>query len=114
MLGIQVVGLGFGIFMIYISFLQLKRNEFTLFETTAWITLWAGMLFVTIFPKSLNFLVKDVLNLGRHLDFYLILGFLFFIFATFFNYMKVRSNDKKIEKLVRKIALKNVEPAKDK
>ena len=107
MLGIQVVGIIFGLFMLYLTFLHLKRKEFTIVEAVGWFVLWISIAFMTLFPNSLDFLVKGVLNLQRPLDFFIICGFLFLIFATFFNYSQNRKNDKKIEKIVSRIAIHN-------
>ncbi|HLC88742.1 MAG TPA: DUF2304 domain-containing protein [Candidatus Nanoarchaeia archaeon] len=107
MLGIQIVGLVFGVFMLYFTFLQLKRNEFTIIESGAWFLLWSSMVAVTLFPGSLDFLVSRILNLKRTLDFFIICGFLFLVFAAFFNYTKTRKNDRKIERIVSRIALTN-------
>ncbi len=105
MLGIQVVGIIFGLFMLYLTFLHLKRKEFTFVEAMGWFALWISIAFMTLFPNSLDFLVKGVLNLKRPLDFFIICGFLFLIFVTFFNYSQNRKNDKKIEKIVSRIAI---------
>tara|TARA_Y100000034_G_C6814861_1_gene366508 strand:- start:703 stop:1083 length:381 start_codon:yes stop_codon:yes gene_type:complete len=105
MLGIQIVGLVFGMFMLYFTFLHLKRNEFSIIESSAWFLLWFSMIIVTLFPSSLDFFVSKILNLNRNLDFFIISGFLFLVFATFFNYTKTRKNDKKIQKIVSKIAI---------
>src|SRR3989344_5626235 len=107
MLGIQIVGVVFGVFMLYFTFLQLKRNEFTIFESGGWFMLWLTILFVTLFPASLDLFVSKILNLNRTLDFFIICGFLFLVFAAFFNYTKTRKNDKKIERIVSKLALMN-------
>ena len=107
MLGIQVVAIVFGAFMLYLTFLHTKRTEFTIFEAGAWTILWSGIVYVSLFPNSLDFLVKNVLNLKRPLDFFIICGFLFLIFIVFFIYSKVRINDLKIQKMVTRFALTN-------
>ena len=39
-LGIQILGVLFGFFMMYYTFLQHKRKEFTIKEYISWFTLW--------------------------------------------------------------------------
>ena len=113
MLGIQIVGVVFGVFMLYFTFLQLKRNEFTVIESGGWFMLWLTILFVTLFPTTLDFLVSKILNLNRTLDFFIICGFLFLVLVAFFNYTKTRKNDRKIERIVSKLALMNKQEIKD-
>ena len=104
-LGIQILGVLFGLFMLYLTFLHGKRKEFTSKEGFFWMFLWAIFIFVTLSPSSLDFLVKGVFNLKRPLDFFIITGFLFLIGAVFYTYGVVRKNQMKIEEIVRKIAL---------
>ena len=109
MLGIQIIGFLFGLSMIYFTFLNFKKKEFKLFEFGIWTFFWVLLIFVAFSPTSLDFLVKDIFNLKRPLDFFIIGGFLFLIFLTFFNYTLTRKNSKRIEKMVSKIAIRKVE-----
>ncbi|MFH0867681.1 MAG: DUF2304 domain-containing protein [Candidatus Woesearchaeota archaeon] len=104
-LGIQILGTLFGFFMIYYTFLQYKRNEFTIKEYSFWFIFWGAFVIVTLFPQILDPLLKT-LNIVRTLDFFIITGFLFLIFVVFYTYTIVRKNQKKLEEVVRKIALK--------
>jgi len=108
MITIQIVGLLFGLFMIYYTFLSLKRKEFRKGEFTAWVVMWAAFLLVTLFPDLLNPIIKTA-NVSRRLDFLIIVGFLFLIGLGFSTYILSRKNRKKIEDMVRKIALKEEE-----
>jgi len=104
-LGIQILGLLFGVFMLYYTFLQRKRNDFTTKEYSFWVILWIIFLMVTIFPGLLDPIVKS-LSLARTMDFFIILGFMFLIGSIFYTYTIVRKNQKKLEEIVRKIAMK--------
>ncbi|MBI2546159.1 DUF2304 domain-containing protein [Candidatus Woesearchaeota archaeon] len=103
--GIQILGLLFGVFMIYLTFLNYKRRQFTIKEQIFWIVFWLALMFVALFPNSLDVLVKDILNLSRPLDFFIISGFLFLIGAVFYTYTIVRRLQKKMEDIVRQVAL---------
>jgi hypothetical protein len=105
LLGIQMLGVFFGLFMIYYSFLHLKRKEFTAKEFTFWLLLWVLFIFIALFPGSLDFIVKT-LSLGRTMDFFIISGFMVMIAIFFYTYTLVRVNQKKLEKIVRNIAKK--------
>jgi len=104
-LGIQILGVLFGFFMMYYTFLQHKRKEFTIKEYGFWFIFWAGFVIITLFPQILD-PVLLTLNIGRTLDFFIIAGFLFLIFVVFYTYTIVRKNQKKLEEIVRQIATK--------
>ena len=59
---------------------------------------------VAIFPEILDPIVAS-LSLARTMDLFIILGFMFLIFAVFYTYSIVRCNQRRLEELVRKIAL---------
>ena len=104
-LGIQILGMLFGFFMIYYTFLQYKRKEFTIKEYSFWFVFWSAFVIVTLFPQVLD-PVLYTLNIGRTLDLFIIAGFLFLIFVVFYTYTIVRKNQRKLEEVVRNIALK--------
>ena len=104
-LGIQVLGVLFGLFMLYLTFLHGKRKEFTNKEGIFWILLWIMFIFISIMPGSLDFIVMDLIGLSRPLDFFIISGFMFLIGSTFYTYTIVRKNQNKVEEIVRKIAI---------
>lgn len=104
--GIQILGLLFGLFMLYLSFLYYKRKELRGMEWAFWSLLWLVFIGLAMLPNSLNFIVKDVLKMQRPLDFLIILGFMFLIGTSFYNYHVARKTQEKVEEIVRKIALR--------
>lgn len=104
-LGIQILGILFGFFMMYYTFLQYKRKEFTIKEYGFWFMFWATFVVITLFPQILDPLLST-LNIVRALDFFIIAGFLFMVFVLFYIYTIVRKNQKKLEEVVRSIAIK--------
>ena len=105
MLGVQIIGVLFALIMLYITFLHKKRKEFTTTEFSFWLILWLMFIYVTIFPTSLNFIVKTM-DFTRAFDLLVVIGFLFMISLGTYNYLNGKNNKKKIEEIVRKIALK--------
>ncbi len=103
-LGIQIMGLLFGVFMLYYSFLHFKRQLFTKKELAFWGIVWIIFLIVTLFPGTIEFIIKPF-AFARSFDVYIVAGFLFLVGITFYNYTLTRKNQKQIEKVVRKIAL---------
>lgn len=104
-LGIQIIGILFGFFMIYYTFLQYKRKEFSISEYVFWLLHWAIFIIFTLFPFILDPLLES-LSIARALDFFIIIGFLFLIGMIFYTYTIVKKSNRKIEEVVRKIALK--------
>jgi len=104
-LGIQILGILAGFFMMYYNFLQYKRKEFTIREYTFWFIFWSIFITITLFPQILDPLLVT-LNIARALDFFIIAGFLFLIFVMFYTYTLTRKNQKKLEEVVRNIALR--------
>ena len=102
-LGIQMIGILFGLFMLYYSFIHYKRKEISSSEIVIWALIWGFFIFMTILPNSLDF-IAQTLNMTRTLDFLTIMGFLFLLGLTYHNYFVTKKNQKKLEAVVRKIA----------
>ncbi|MBI2140953.1 DUF2304 domain-containing protein [Candidatus Woesearchaeota archaeon] len=107
-LGIQVFGIVFGAFMLYMTFLQWKKKEFTFNEWAFWSLFALAFSAVSLFPQVLDPVIA-VLELGRKLDLFIILGFMFLIAAIFYTYKVVRTTQKKLEELVRRTALERAQ-----
>ncbi|MBS3133081.1 DUF2304 domain-containing protein [Candidatus Woesearchaeota archaeon] len=107
-LGIQVFGLVFSAFMLYVSFLYYKKKEFTLTEWGFWALFAVLFAAVSVFPEVLDPVVRSF-NLGRKLDLFIILGFMLIIAMNFYTYRVTRHTDKKIETLVRNMAIERAE-----
>ena len=103
-LGIQIVGLLFGLGLVYLTFLHYKRREFTLTEWSFWTILAVLFATVAIFPGILDPIVES-LSLARTMDLFIIIGFMFLTAAVYYTYTVVRCNQKKLEEIVRKVAL---------
>ena len=104
-LGIQIFGLVFALFMLYLTFLHFKRKEFTVNEAILWMVLMVIFIIITIVPGVVDPLVKT-LNISRTMDFYIIAVFIFLIFSNYYTYGQMRKNQKKIEQIVREVAIK--------
>ena len=103
LLGIQILGTLFGLFMIYYVFLHKKRKELTIKEYSFWVFLWILFIAFTLFPGLLKPLVSSV-GFARTMDAFIVAGFMFLAGSLFYIYLLVRGNQKKLENIVRKIA----------
>jgi|SRR3989338_5566250 len=104
-LGIQVFGGLFGLFIVYFTFVLYKRKDLTFNEFGFWALF--GVLFgvISLFPRLLDPVVAT-LSIGRKMDLFIILGFMFLILTVFYVYHVTRRNQKQLEELVTNIALK--------
>jgi len=107
-LGIQILGVIFGLLMAYLCFLHYKRREFGGIQFLFWEILWIGFIFVIIFPKITNILVQE-LSITRAMDFFIILGFMFITSLTFYNYVTISKIKRRLEEEVRRDALKSLD-----
>jgi hypothetical protein len=102
----QIIGIVFGLVMMYLTFLHYKRNEFKVEVFLLWVILWLGFIVIVISPTILDFMVKG-LRMGRRLDFFVIFGFLILTSIVYYNYLIVNSTRRRVEKIVRNIAIDN-------
>lgn len=103
-LGIQILGVLFGFFMLYYNFLQYKRKEFTIKEYGFWFIFWGAFVALTLLPQILDPFLATF-GIIRALDFFIIAGFIFIIFVIFYTYVQLRKTQRKLEDVVRNIAL---------
>jgi len=108
MLGIQILGLLFALFMIYYSFINFKKKDFKKREFVIWLIIWIIFIVITLVPNVLNPIVGS-LSLARKMDFYIIIGFMFLIGLEFYSFSIAKKNQKKIEEIVRVNAIKKEE-----
>lgn len=104
-MGIQIAGTLFGLFMIYYSFLNYKKKEFTTKEFGFWLFVWVLFIIVTLFPSILDPIVK-YFGFFRALDVLIVSGFIFLIASIFYTYTITRKTQKQVETIVRNMAIK--------
>ncbi len=102
--GIQLIGLLFGIGMLYFTFLYFKRGDYDRRGFLVWTIVWIFFIFLTLFPRSLYELMY-VFSIERTVDFFVMVGFAFFSVIIFRLYVQQKKIMKKIETVVRKVAL---------
>jgi len=104
-LGVQIVGVLFGLCMAYITFLYHKRKEYSLNESLLWMSIWTAFIFISLFPDVLYFVQKS-LRFVRIFDTLVMAGFMFIMASNFYLYHTTKKNKKMIEKIARKVAIK--------
>lgn len=103
--GIQILGILFGLFMLYITYLYYKRGDYGFRDFMIWTGTWISFLFGISFPEFLEGLLEP-LTVSSIMDLFTIASFMLLVALMFFVYDKTRKNEKNLNKLVREIALK--------
>ncbi len=106
-LGVQILGIIFGLFMAYFSFLHYKRREFKKVQFLFWETIWICFALVVIFPQITSGIIHK-LGIARVMDLLTILGFMLIVFLTFYNYTTLNKLKLKLEEKIREDALRGL------
>ncbi len=110
-LGIQAVGVLFGLLFMYLAFVNFKKKEFTLSEWGFWTGIAFAFSAISLFPDILNPFIR-AFNISRKMDLLIISGFMVLTAVVFYVYNIATKSQKKLEDLVRKIAIEEVERKK--
>ena len=106
--GVQIIGVLFGLFMIYLTFLYYKRKEYNTKAFAIWLFVWIFFLVIVSFPATIYGLM-ETLKIQRTADFFVLGGFLFFTLIIFYLFVTIEHMQKNVEKIVRKLAIESEE-----
>lgn len=106
--GIQIIEILFAVAMLYLVFLNYKKGDYSKKDFILWMLIFTSFLYAALFPKSFEHLLQP-LHVGRALDLVTILGFMVIFGILFIVYNVSRKNQRKIEAIVRKLALEDLE-----
>lgn len=108
MVGIQLLALIVGMSALHLSHLYYKRSHFSKKELFFWAGLWGVFMVIAMFPESVLPLT-GYLGLARPMDLIMIIAFIVLFSLTFHNYILGRKLERDIERLVREIALRDID-----
>ncbi len=103
-LGIQIIGVMFALFMTYLTFLYYKRGDYHFRDFGLWMFVWLSFICVVLSPSSFGGLLSP-LEVSRLMDLFTILSFIVVFGIVFSLHLTTRRNEEKINKVVREIAL---------
>ena len=106
-LGLQIIAIIFSLIMVYFALVNYKRSEINKTEIIVWSIIWGAVIVVIIFPGMLRSF-SERFFITRLFDFLVVGGFVLLISMSSIMYIKVRRMEKKIEKLVRELSLKDL------
>ena len=112
-LGVQILGVGFALVMMYLTFVHYKRKSFGTRSMILWMMVWIAALVLVSVPTTV-YGMMEALKIQRTADFFTLMGFAFFTVLTFYLYTTVKRNTKKMEALVRQLAIRGAEESEKK
>lgn len=110
-ISLQIVLLGFALFMVYSLFLHWKKRNISNRLFIFWLVIFSIFVFITFFPKLIEPLLKE-LFIVRIMDLGMIGTFMILTYVTIENNIKIRKLEDTIERLVRKISVKKIRSEK--
>ena len=110
--GIQLLGVFFALVQGYFTFLHFKRQEFTIREFFGWEVIWIGFGLVTLFPERFSLLAGRFGAL-RPLDLFTVFGFVLVLSISFYTYVNLDRMRKRMERIIRELALSEVHEEKE-
>lgn len=104
-LGLQIIGILFSLFMIYFAILHYKKGHLNGIEISSWIAIWFAVILIVIFPEIVRVYAASF-AISRVLDLLIGGAFVVIFIMVASSYVRVSKLEKRIEDLVRKLSLK--------
>ncbi len=101
----QILGIGFSLMMLYLTFIYYRRGEFLPKDFMVWSIVWISFMIVVIFHRKFSLLLKP-LSFVRLMDMLMVFAFMFLTALSFYLHALVRENQNKIEELTREMAIR--------
>ncbi|MBN1275009.1 DUF2304 domain-containing protein [Candidatus Woesearchaeota archaeon] len=103
MAGIQLIGMLFGIGMLYLTYVHYQKKDFTWRSALVWTAVWLAFIVIIILPESV-YGIMQALRIERTADFFVMTGFVLFAVIIFYLFITVKRNERKVEGMVRALA----------
>ena len=104
MIPIQILGVLFGLAMLYVTYDYYKRKGLELKDIAGWVVLWCTFILFILFPAALLF-ATEKLNLTRAIDLIMIVSFVVMVYLVFNLYNRIKKIERNMEKMVEVVAL---------
>ncbi len=95
----------FALYMLYLVQIHQRKLSLSQLEMLMWRSLWIIFIFLSLFPQSLKGIV-EVLHFARVFDLLLVIALMILTILVVKSYFLQREYSKKLEDLVRVIAIK--------
>src|SRR5690606_13582321 len=101
----QLASAIFALYMLYVVQIHRRKLNLSLIEMLTWRSLWVIFVFLSLFPQSLLGIV-EALHFARVFDLLLVMALMVLTTIVMTSYFRQREYGKKLEDLVRSIAIK--------
>jgi hypothetical protein len=95
----------FALFMLYVVNIHRRKLRLSRSEVFFWYSMWLFFIFLSLFPQVLIG-ITQTLSFARVFDFLVVVAFMVLTIIVVTNYFLQRENHRKLEEIVRIIALK--------
>lgn len=109
MLQLQILSVLFALAMVYWTWTSYRRRTIRLGELLLWLGVWAAFVLAVLLPQSVSVFVQR-LRVNRVMDLFMILGFMLVWVVLFLNHLELRRMQKRVQDLVRELALRQDDP----
>ncbi len=106
LIGAQLLGIMFGLIMIYLSYLYYKRKAYDYRSMVLWTIIWLGFITMLMAPESV-YDIMQVLEIKRTADFFVMTGFLVYAVLIFYLYTIVKRTERRVENIIRALAFEH-------
>lgn len=104
-LGIQLLGLILGIVFLYFTYTNIKKDKLKTIDGAFWALVWLLLIVVSLNPNILSIIAVDLFKMSRTLDFIIVISFIGMFGILYYMYLVVKNTERRVEKLVRNIAI---------
>lgn len=104
-LGLQITGIMFALLMIYFALLHYKKQHLSGIEIASWLLIWVLVILVILFPDIVRVYAMSF-SVSRVLDLLIAGAFIVMFVMVASAYVRVSELEKRLDDLVRKLALK--------
>lgn len=104
----QILATCFALFMLYVVNIHRSKAALSRVEVSFWYSTWLVFIFIAMFPHLVSGLT-GILNFSRVFDFLVVLAMMMLTSLVFSSYLTQKENSKKLEILVRKMAIKDTD-----
>lgn len=98
-LGIQIISILFGLFMMYLIRVHYKRNNIGIKEYSIWNICWVAFIVFALIPHILTPVITT-LKIVRVLDLVMVAAFMILTYIAFTDHMAIRDLYRQINKIV--------------
>lgn len=103
-IGLQITGFMFSLFMIYFSIVHYKKGSLNGMEMAVWFVIWVLVMIAVVFPEILR-TYSEAFAVSRLFDLLVVGGFIVVIILVSSSYVRTKNTEKKLEDLIRRDAL---------